>query len=325
MLDKQVISQEDEIDLGAIFATLFKYKFHIITVTLMFLFIGMLYAFISTKWLKTTAIVEVAHHFANNKEQYIADFSKFRNDVLAYGNSILDQNESEFKNIYVDNNLTDKSDKKIDKTLGYGFYAINIVSKNKDKSLDKISEILKSISLKYENELVYIITQKSVDLQILNKNIQDTRDIILADANYQIQTLKNEAPKIAEKIEQITKVLIDKNNKDEMHATYTTQIGGSDYGLSSLIQYRNNMITNSMSAANAKLFEIQTTLEKLVKQKNILEKDIKDGYENTKIVSVATTPEKNKNLLIIAIMTFIGFFVSIFGVLVWDVIRKYRE
>ncbi|QKF65041.1 Wzz/FepE/Etk N-terminal domain-containing protein [Campylobacter corcagiensis] len=318
---RRIEIQDDEIDLAVVFKTLFDYKFTIVIITFIFLLIGVIYAITSTKWLKTTAIVEVGHHFTNNNEQYIANFSNFRNDVLAYGISVLDQNETDFKDIYVDYNLTTKDDS-ANKVFEDGFYAINIIGKNKDKSLEKIDEILKQITIKHKNNLEYILAQKSIDLEILNKNIEDTKNIILANANYQIKILQEEAPKIAEKIEQISKILIEKDNIENKEAVSSIQIGGSDYGLSSLIQYRNNIITNSISDASTRLFDIQMLLENMIKQKNDLEKDIKDGYRNTKVMSVATTPEKNKNLLIIAILTFIGFFVSIFSVLVWNVVKK---
>lgn len=110
MIEEKIETQGDEIDLANIIKTLYDYKNIIILVTLSFIFLGVLYAFVSTKWLKTTAIVEVGHHFTNNNEQYVSDFSKFKGDVLAYGVSVFDQNESEFKDLYVDYNFT-KNDK----------------------------------------------------------------------------------------------------------------------------------------------------------------------------------------------------------------------
>ncbi|WP_311337064.1 Wzz/FepE/Etk N-terminal domain-containing protein [Campylobacter ureolyticus] len=320
MNKEEVIIQDDEINLAKIFKTLYDYKLQIIAITICFMLLGVLYAFVSTKWFKTTAIVEVGHHFTNNNEQYINDFSEFRGDVLAYGISIFDQNETDFENLYVDYNLTDKKDS-VDKILGNGFYAISLVGVYEDKSIQKINEILKPIVAKHKKSLEYIMMKKSIDLGVLNKNIKDTQEIILSDVNYQIKTLKEEAPKIDNKIEQITKILVEKDTK-QLGSTYTTQIGGSDYGLSSLIQYRNNMITNSVSAASKRLFDTQMQLENLINQKKYLEDDINEGFVDTKIVSIATTPEKNKNILIIAILTFIGLFVSIFGVLVWVAVKN---
>lgn len=209
--------------------------------------------------------------------------------------------------------------------LGNGFYAIQIVGKDAQKLIQKINDILKPIVTKHRNDLEYIIMQKSIDLGLLNKRIEGTKNIILKDAEYQIKTLQEEALKIFMKIEQIIKVLVEKDEKKNPIATYITQIGGSDYELSSLIQYRNDMITNLIPSANTKLFDIQMLLENFTKQKNDLEDDIKNMYIDTRIVSIFTTVEKNKNLLIIAILGFIGLFVSIFSVLVWDVVKKHKK
>lgn len=317
---KEILIKDDEIDLVELFKTLFDYKFQIIGVTICFMLLGVAYSFMATKWLKTTAIVEVGHTFNNNQKEYIIDFSEFKGDVLANGMPIFDKNETNFKNLYVDNNLTDKGDN-VEKSLGKGFYVISLVGADDDKSVQKINEILKPIIINNRKKLEYKMMKKNMDLSILNKNINDTKDIVLEDAISQIKTINEEAPKIDNKIEQITKILVEKDTK-QLGSTYTTQIGGSDYGLSSLIQYRNNMITTSLSNANKKLYDTQMSLENLLNQKKYLENDINEGFVDTKIVSIATTPEKNKNILIIAILTFIGLFVSIFGVLVWVAVKN---
>lgn len=323
MNKEENLIKDDEIDLGEVFKALFDYKFQIIGVTFCFMLLGVAYSFMTTKWLKTTAIVEVGHTFNNNQKEYISDFSEFRGDVLANGISIFDKNETNFNNLYVDNNLTDKGDN-VEKSLGRGFYVISLVGVYDDKSVQKINEILKPIIMNNRKKLEYSMMKKNMDLSILNKNINDTKDIVLEDAISQIKTINEEAPKIDNKIEQITKILVEKDTK-QLGSTYTTQIGGSDYGLSSLIQYRNNMITTSLSNANKKLYDTQMSLENLLNQKKYLENDINEGFVDTKIVSIATTPEKNKNILIIAILSFVGFFVSIFGVLVWNAVRKYKK
>ncbi len=320
MNKEEILIKNDEIDLGKVFKTLFDYKFQIIGVTICFMLLGIAYSFMATKWLKTTAIVEVGHTFNNNQKEYIIDFSEFKGDVLANGMPIFDKNETNFKNLYVDNNLTDKGDN-VEKSLGKGFYVISLVGADDDKSVQKINEILKPIIINNRKKLEYKMMKKNMDLSILNKNINDTKDIVLEDAISQIKTINEEAPKIDNKIEQITKILVEKDTK-QLGSTYTTQIGGSDYGLSSLIQYRNNMITTSLSNANKKLYDTQMSLENLLNQKKYLENDINEGFVDTKIVSIATTPEKNKNILIIAILTFIGLFVSIFGVLVWVAVKN---
>lgn len=322
MNKEEILIKDDEIDLAKVFKTLYDYKLQIIAITICFMLLGVLYAFVSTKWFKTTAIVEVGHHFTNNNEQYISNFSEFRGDVLAYGMSIFDKNETNFKNLYVDNNITDKGDN-VEKSLGRGFYAISLVGAYDDKSVQKINEILKPIIISNRKKLEYSMMKKNMDLNILNKNINDTKDIVLEDAVSQIKTINEEAPKIDNKIEQITKILVEKDTK-QLGSTYTTQIGGSDYGLSSLIQYRNNMITTSLSNANKKLYDTQMSLENLLNQKKYLEDDINEGFVDTKIVSIATTPEKNKNILIIAILSFIGLFVSIFGVLIYNIVKNIK-
>ncbi|MDU7070561.1 Wzz/FepE/Etk N-terminal domain-containing protein [Campylobacter ureolyticus] len=322
MNKEEILIKDDEIDLSEVFRTLFDYKFQIIGVTICFMLLGVAYSFMATKWFKTTAIVEVGHTFNNNKKEYISDFSEFRGDVLANGMSIFDKNETNFKNLYVDNNLTDKGDN-IEKSLGKGFYAISLVGAYDDKSVQKINEILKPIIISNRKKLEYSMMKKNMDLNILNKNINDTKDIVLEDAVSQIKTINEEAPKIDNKIEQITKILVEKDTK-QLGSTYTTQIGGSDYGLSSLIQYRNNMITTSLSNANKKLYDTQMSLENLLNQKKYLEDDINEGFVDTKIVSIATTPEKNKNILIIAILSFIGLFVSIFGVLIYNIVKNIK-
>ena len=82
------------------------------------------------------------------------------------------------------------------------------------------------------------------------------------------------------------------------------------------------MITTSLSNANKKLYDTQISLENLLNQKKYLEDDINEGFVDTKIISIATIPEKNKNILIIAVLTLVGFFISLFGVLVWNAVKN---
>lgn len=171
MNKEEILIKNDEIDLGKVFKTLFDYKFQIIGVTICFMLLGIAYSFMATKWLKTTAIVEVGHTFNNNQKEYIIDFSEFKGDVLANGMPIFDKNETNFKNLYVDNNLTDKGDN-VEKSLGKGFYVISLVGADDDKSVQKINEILKPIIINNRKKLEYKMMKKKYGFKYFKQKYQ---------------------------------------------------------------------------------------------------------------------------------------------------------
>lgn len=111
-------------------------------------------------------------------------------------------------------------------------------------------------------------------------------------------------------------------NKQVISSTYNTQVGSSDYGLSSLIQYRNSMIRDSVRISNEKLFNLEATLTEKNNQKLRLENDISFGYKDTSIKSIANLNVANNDKLVILILTLLGFFISVFSVLIWDVVKK---
>jgi len=158
-------------------------------------------------------------------------------------------------------------------------------------------------------------------LDLLRQDIARTENILLTDANYQLETINKEAPMIEEKINQITEILVNQNTKD-ISSTYNTQIGSSDYGLSSLIQYRDSMIRGSISGINAKIFELEAILANKKDQYFHIEEDIKDGYVNTEIKSIATISMPNKKILIVAILAFVGFFIGVFSALIYGAVKN---
>ncbi|NLK67268.1 MAG: hypothetical protein GX282_07330 [Campylobacteraceae bacterium] len=152
-LNKEVYIQDDEIDLGALFKTIFDYKHIVIGITLVFMVLGVFYASMQTKWFKTIAVVEVGHTMVNNEKNYITSYNKFSNDVLSLGASVIDDENTVFKSISVDHNITlDDEDILI---LGNGFYAISLVGSDKDASTSEINKIIDSIVLEHKIDLEY--------------------------------------------------------------------------------------------------------------------------------------------------------------------------
>ena len=78
MNKEENLIKDDEIDLVELFKTLFDYKFKIIGLTFCFMFLGVAYSFMATKWFKTTAIVEVGHTFNNNKKSTLVIFQNLK-------------------------------------------------------------------------------------------------------------------------------------------------------------------------------------------------------------------------------------------------------
>lgn len=284
----------------------------------------MLYSFTATKWYRTVAVVEVGYTKTNNVKNYIRNYDEFRVDVLASGAEVLDNLNIEFNGIYVDDDVSlskKRGGKEKSLLLGNGFYAIEIISTDTNKSIHKINEILKPIIIKNRNDLEYALKDKILALNTLDSDINRTKNILLSDAKYQLDTIKKEAPKIEAKIEEISNILSNQN-KQVISSTYNTQVGSSDYGLSSLIQYKNNMIRDFVRISNEKLFNLEATLLEKNNQKLRLENDISFGYKDTSIKSIANLNVANNDKLVILILTLLGFFISVFSVLIWDVVKK---
>ncbi|PSM52054.1 putative chain length determinant protein, Wzz family [Campylobacter blaseri] len=196
------------------------------------------------------------------------------------------------------------------------------------RNIDKVDKILlPSIEIKIEN-LNNDTQEYNKDLEVIKKNekniSRDDRMFLLSQKTYiYSQISSNKKSLIA--LEEQKNILISQT-KPALEDKLDKLI---NIDLVNLEENKDKILNTDLIALERELNNLKTIeLNKLLDQRSIIELALKSySYKNTSIVSdivISKNPEKPKKKLIIAISLITGFMFSIFVVLIYDSINKYK-
>ncbi|MCZ6103542.1 Wzz/FepE/Etk N-terminal domain-containing protein [Campylobacter ureolyticus] len=298
MNKEEILIKDDEIDLVELFKTLWGYKIIIFLVTFLFMVLGAIYAFIIA-----TPKYEISATFENGYYKTSISDKTPINDKSSIINTLNVKFIDELKN---QSNLDFKFDsiKDIEKSNNF---KIVILANNNEIGISKMNEVLSFLEIN---------DQKSIDNYV--KNIKQQIEI-LKNQNLNLESNKKNFEIRIDDLKQIVKKLDNQldnlSRKDD---------------LSSQIQF--NKTIDLKNASNLEISAIEKNIMDLdsdyfQNKSDILglEKKIEsENIQKTHILSNIVTyenPVKPKKALILLISCFVGFFVSIFGVLILDAVK----
>lgn len=298
MNKEEILIKDDEIDLVELFKTLWGYKIIIFLVTFLFMVLGAIYALIIA-----TPKYEISATFENGYYKTSISDKAPINDKSSIINTLSIKFIDELKN-RSDLDFKFNSIKDIEKSNNF---KIVILANSNEIGISKMNEVLSFLEIN---------DQKSIDNYV--KNIKQQIEI-LKNQNLNLESNKKNFEIRIDDLKQIVKKLDNQldnlSRKDD---------------LSSQIQF--NKTIDLKNASNLEISAIEKNIMDLdsdyfQNKSDILglEKKIEsENIQKTHILSNIVTyenPVKPKKALILLISCFVGFFVSIFGVLILDAVK----
>ncbi|MCZ6159832.1 Wzz/FepE/Etk N-terminal domain-containing protein [Campylobacter ureolyticus] len=298
MNKEEILIKDDEIDLVELFKTLWGYKIIIFLVTFLFMVLGAIYAFIIA-----TPKYEISATFENGYYKTSISDKAPINDKSSIINTLSVKFIDELKN-RSDLDFKFNSIKDIEKSNNF---RIVILANSNEIGISKMNEVLSFLEIN---------DQKSIDNYVNNieKQIE-----ILKNQNLNLESNKNNFEIRIDGLKQIVKKFDDQLNslskKDDLSS-----------------QAHFNKTIDLKNASNLEISTIEKNIMELdsnyfKNQSDILELEKKiepESIQKTHILSNIVTyeePVKPKKALILLISCFVGFFVSIFGVLILDAVK----
>lgn len=144
-------------------------------------------------------------------------------------------------------------------------------------------------------------------------NILKQKELSLQNS---LKMIDKESSDTLQKIFEFNKKLSNQNNANLEIAL------ASLLDLQTRIENKRLSLNNSIAENKTNIVNLEASIE------NLRIKILPTSYSETKILSnivIYEKPAKSKKALILLISCFVGFFVSIFGVLVWNIARKYKK
>ncbi|VYS95633.1 hypothetical protein [Campylobacter ureolyticus] len=306
MNKEENLVKDDEIDLVELFKTLCGYKIIIFLVTFLFVALGAIYVFvIATPKYEISATFENGYYKdlpASNEKKSFADIiSRIETLNVKWIKSLEKIPNMDFKFNKIELMKDDKSR-----------FNVSIFANNNEIGISKIKEIL--TNLKNEDEIDLKIYKKNIENKINDAiktiNILKQKELSLQNS---LKMADKESSDTLQKITEFNKKLSNQNNVNLEIAL------ASLFDLRTRIENKRLSLTNSIAENKTNIVNLETSIE------NLRIKILPISYSETKILSSIVTyenPAKPKKALILLISCFVGFFVSIFGVLVWDAVKN---
>lgn len=306
MNKEEILIKDDEIDLVELFKTLWGYKIIIFLVTFLFVALGAIYVFvIATPKYEISATFENGYYKdlpASNEKKSFADIiSRIETLNVKWIKSLEKIPNMDFKFNKIELMKDDKSR-----------FNVSIFANNNEIGISKIKEIL--TNLKNEDEIDLKIYKKNIENKINDAiktiNILKQKELSLQNS---LKMADKESSDTLQKITEFNKKLSNQNNVNLEIAL------ASLFDLRTRIENKRLSLTNSIAENKTNIVNLETSIE------NLRIKILPISYSETKILSSIVTyenPAKPKKALILLISCFVGFFVSIFGVLVWDAVKN---
>lgn len=299
------ITDEDDIDLVELFKTLWEYKFIIFGVTLLFGILGFLYAFVlATPKYQVSAIFENGYikTSINNKASINDKTSVVEGLKFQY----IDKLKKSGLGFSFDNieDIKDSNNFKID-----------IFANSNEIGISKMKEVLENL-------------QKN-DQKILDTNIEKIKkNIELNDEKLSILNARKVS--IEENINSLKLVIVNFDNQIfDLSKNNNSNIDiNSKFGFSRLIELKNSanqelsILNKNLTELTAEIFNTQSMQIELKNQM------LPVNMHKTSFVGdilIYENPVKPKKALILVVAVFVGFFISIFGILVFDVVKRYKS
>lgn len=303
-MDKQIISQDDEIDLGAIFKVIWRYKIIVLSTTILFMLLCVIYLFFITK-----PKYEVSAVFQNG---YYDGKISIR-DIYSVVNELKVKWIENLK-YAKDLDFEVKSIKVIEQGNNDNF-RVNLFALSNEIGIEKINEIFHNLQ-KADKEILddYINDiEKKINLQQTQKLALNTRKI----------NLENDIKHLKYTADILDKQIVSMRKKMQTNADLSLQMQFSrNLDLKNAITKELDLLSKDLYDALSNIYNMQN------EEINLKSKLSAMNMQTTKILSnivVYDKPAKPKKALILALSCFVGFFVSIFCVLVWDLIKKYKK
>lgn len=299
------ITDEDDIDLVELFKTLWGYKFIIFGVTLLFGILGFLYAFVlATPKYQVSAIFENGYikTSINNKASINDKTSVVEGLKFQY----IDKLKKSGLGFSFDNieDIKDSNNFKID-----------IFANSNEIGISKMKEVLENL-------------QKN-DQKILDTNIEKIKkNIELNDEKLSILNARKVS--IEENINSLKLVIVNFDNQIfDLSKNNNSNIDiNSKFEFSRLIEVKNS-INQELSILNKNLTELTAEIFNTQSMQIELKNQILPAnMHKTSFIGdilIYENPVKPKKVLILAISVFVGFFIAIFGVLVFDMLKRYNK
>lgn len=307
--NKEAYVQDDEIDLIELFKTVLGYKIPIILMTVIFGILGFLYAFVLA-----TPKYEVSATFENGYYKTVENGKEIKNPLNEITSVLeelktkwiknLEQTpnlEFKFKNIEMVKETSDK-------------FNVNLLSNSNDIGVTKINQIL--YDLQSEDEKVLNVYVNSINEKIdFNRQNMDILSKKGNDLKYALNKTYEDSKNLDSQIEKLSNFVSNENNSSV------------ELAISRLADLK-NIVENKILNINSAIVSNQSNIVDLKKFEKELEmKIIPENIVRTNIISNIVTyenPVQPKKALILIISVFVGFFISVFGVLVFDII-KYKK
>ena len=299
MNKEENLIKDDEIDLVELFKTLWGYKIIIFLVTFLFMILGAIYVFVIA-----TPKYEVSTTFENGYYKTSISNKTPINDKSSIINTLNVKFMDELKN-RSDLDFKFTSIKDIEKSNNF---RIVILANSNEIGTSKMNEVLNFLE---END------QKNIDNYV--KNIKQQIEI-LKNQNLNLESNKNnfemQINSVKQTIKEFDNQLNSLSKKDDL---------SSQTQFNKLIDLKN--ISNlEISAIEKNIMDLDSDYFQNKSYILELEKKIEPGnIQKTHILSNIVTyeePVKPKKALILLISCFVGLFVSIFGVLIWDSVKN---
>lgn len=299
MNKEENLIKDDEIDLVELFKTLWGYKIIIFLVSFLFVVLGAIYAFVIA-----TPKYEVSATFENGYYKTSISNKTPINDKSSMINTL---------NVKFIDELKNRSD------LDFKFNSIKDIEKSNN---------FKIVILANSNEIG--TSRMNEVLNFLEKNDQKNIDNYVKNIKQQIEILKNQNLNLESNKNNFE---IRINNLKQTIKEFDNQLNSLSKkdDLSSQTQF--NKLIDLKNISNLEISAIEKNIMDLdsdyFQNKSYileLEKKIEPGnIQKTHILSNIVTyeePVKPKKALILLISCFVGLFVSIFGVLIWDSVKN---
>lgn len=299
MNKEEILIKNDEIDLVELFKTLWSYKIIIFLVTFLFVVLGAIYAFVIA-----TPKYEISATFENGYYKTSISNKTPINDKSSIINTLNVKFIDELKNR---SNLDFKFNSIKDIEKSNNFRIVILANSNKIGT-SKMNEVLSFLEVN---------DQKSIDNYVNNieKQIE-----ILKNQNLNLESNKNNFEIRIDDLKQIVKKFDDQLNSLSKKDDLSSQ---THFNKTIDLKNASNL---EISAIEKNIMELDSNYFK--NQSDILELEKKiepESIQKTHILSNIVTyenPVKPKKALILLISCFVGFFISVFGVLVWDVVKN---
>lgn len=303
MNKEEILIKNDEIDLVELFKTLWSYKIIIFLVTFLFVILGAVYVFvIATPKYEISATFENGYYKVSINENNKVSI----NDKISIINTL---NVKWIDGLKNQSNLDFKFDsiKDIEKSNNF---KIVILANSNEIGISKMKEVLKSLEINDQKNIDNYVKNIKQQIEILknqNLNLESNKK------NFEIRI--DDLKQIVKKIDNQLMVL---SKKDDL---------GSQLQFNKTLDLK-NASNLEISAIEKNIMDLDSDYFQNKSDIFGLEKKIEPGnIQKTHILSNIVTyedPVKPKKALILLISCFVGFFISIFVVLIYNGVKSIK-